>query len=117
MLVRRKQQVAAAALAAAVLTAPVASPVAADMANARRHVVEIHQFKFVPAEVKVAPGDTIVWVNRDFVPHTATAADKSWDSGTIKPDGRWQITVRGKMGDAYYCHFHPAMTARLRADK
>ena len=40
--------------------------------------VTIEHFAFVPANVTVADGDTIVFVNKDIVPHTATATDNSW---------------------------------------
>ena len=46
----------------------------------------MRDFGFTPAEVDVAEGDTIVWSNADFVPHTATARDAAWDSKAI--DGR-----------------------------
>ncbi len=98
----------AAALAAAIATTPMDRSSAAD-----RHVVEIVKFKFVPDKLEVAPGDTIVWINKDIVPHTVTAADKSWDSATIKKAGEWQTVVRDDMPGTYFCRFHPAMKAQF----
>ena len=86
---------------------------ATDSSSPRRHVVEIQQFKFVPAKLEVAPGDTIVWINRDIVPHTVTAANESWDSETINKDGEWQTVVRSEMSGDYYCRFHPIMKAQF----
>lgn len=106
--------VVVAALAAATIAASLVSANAADNRSPRRHVVEIQKFKFIPAELEVSPGDTIVWINRDIVPHTATASDKSWNSGAINKAGQWQIIVRNDMPGAYYCRFHPAMKARIR---
>jgi len=103
-----KPVVIAAAFAAAI-TAITAGPAIAT----ERHIVEIIKFKFVPAEVKAAPGDTIIWINKDIVPHTITAADKSWDSGTIAKAAEWQTVVRSDMPGAYFCRFHPAMKARF----
>ncbi|HMB48325.1 MAG TPA: cupredoxin family copper-binding protein [Afifellaceae bacterium] len=77
------------------------------------HEVEIKAFKFVPATLKVSPGDTITWTNRDLVPHTATAHDKSWDTGRIERGKSASITCRQGMATAYFCRFHPAMKAKL----
>ena len=48
---------------------------------ARADVIQIKMEKlgFVPAEVSAHVGDTIEWVNADFVAHTATARDDAWD--------------------------------------
>ena len=34
-----------------------------------RHRVTIAQFQYAPRAIRVAVGDTIVWENRDIVPH------------------------------------------------
>ena len=100
-----------------VITAALAAVTAVTAMNpagaAERHVVEIVKLKFVPAQLEVAPGDTIVWINKDFVPHTITAADNSWDSGTMEKSSEWQTTVRSGMPSDYFCRFHPAMKARF----
>ena len=84
-----------------------------EAANERRIVVEIRGFKFVPETPAAKPGDVIVWVNRDIVPHTATAKDGNWDSGLIATGGEWQMVVEDETSQAYYCRFHPSMIARL----
>src|SRR3546814_13495452 len=48
------------------------------------HVIEMTRMRFGPAPANLKVGDTIVWVNHDIVPHTATARDRSFDV-TIKP--------------------------------
>jgi plastocyanin len=64
---------------------------------------------FQPASLTVNRGDTIVWKNEDFVPHTATARDGSWDSKAIDADSSWRY-VAGESGRySYYCVFHPTM--------
>lgn len=78
------------------------------------HVVEIRDFLFVPDRLEVKVGDRITWVNRDIVPHTATALDDSWDSGELGRDEEWQTTVEPGMTTAYFCRFHPMMKAMLR---
>ena len=75
-----------------------------------RHEVEIRAFVFVPAAQAAQPGDTVVFVNRDAVPHTATANDGSWDTGTIPAGGTKAVVVRS--AGPYRCAIHPTMTGR-----
>lgn len=79
----------------------------------RTHRVVIEGMRFVPARLTVAPGDTVTWINRDFVPHTATAADSSWDSGTLERGDRWSLVVEEGGSIDYTCLFHPTMSGRL----
>ncbi len=100
-----------AAFAATIALLPAADSVAAEP---RRHVVEIRKFTFAPRTLAVRPGDVVVWENADIVPHTATAEDRSWDSGTIAPGGTWETTVNDAMLGDYFCRFHPSMVASFR---
>ena len=104
-------RVVAAVMAVIVTAAP---PLAnGQEANGIRHRVEIQQFRFVPEAIEVKPGDTIVWVNLDIVPHTVTATDASWDSGNLDPDAEWEMTVGEPNSGGYFCAYHPAMTASI----
>ena len=79
----------------------------------QRHVVALRDFGFEPAELVVAPGDTVMWINRDIVPHTVTGSNEQWDSGTLQEADSWSLVVR-EVGDyAYYCRFHPTMKGAL----
>jgi plastocyanin len=77
------------------------------------HRVVIRGFKFDPARLEVAAGDTVEWLNRDLVPHTATARSGGWSSDSIPPDGSWRIvpTIRG--AEPYGCRLHANMKAQL----
>ena len=77
--------------------------------------MEIRNFAFVPADQAVRAGDEIVFVNRDAVPHTATAADSSWDTGNIPANGSKTVTV--KAAGAYRCVYHPTMTGSVSLAK
>jgi plastocyanin len=104
----------AAAMTVAVLVCTSLNPVKAGDSTSKEHVVEIRNLEFTPKELVVEPGDTITWVNYDFVPHTVTADDESWDSGLIEAKGQWQTVVKADMHETYFCRYHPSMTARLR---
>lgn len=69
--------------------------------------------QFEPAELVVKRGSRIVWVNRDLFPHTATAADKTFDSGTIAADASWTYAATQPGTHAYVCSLHPTMKGKL----
>ena len=100
-------------VAAIVATIAFSSWHESEAASGRRVVIEIRGFEFVPETPAVKPGDVIVWINRDIVPHTTTAKDGSWDSGLIKTGDEWQMVVEDDTSQTYYCRFHPSMIARL----
>ena len=49
-------------------------------ARAETIQVKIEKLTFVPPQVSAHVGDTIEWVNADFVAHTASARDGAWDA-------------------------------------
>lgn len=105
----------AAAIVAAVLCSTVWSAAIVN-AESRTHIVEIRKLEFSPAALNVDSGDTIVWINRDLVPHTVTADDKSWDSPTLNTGDEWLTVVRDGMHERYFCRFHPLMKAQLQIE-
>lgn len=81
---------------------------------AQRHVVEIRGMAFHPAVLEVAPGDTVVWINRDMVPHTATADGSSgWDTGVLAQQDSGQYVPRRIGETPYVCTLHPTMQGRV----
>ena len=81
--------------------------------EAKEHVVEIEGSQFNPAALKVKVGDTITWLNKDIVPHTATAKDASWDTGLMAMNARQSVVVTAEMHLDYYCRFHPMMIGEI----
>jgi plastocyanin len=70
--------------------------------------------EFHPAVLTVAVGDTVVWINRDMVPHTATAKGRAkWDTGQLGQGqtGRYVVSRAGTVN--YACAFHPTMHGKL----
>ncbi|MGY6241900.1 cupredoxin domain-containing protein [Burkholderia ambifaria] len=95
-----------------IVVAAVLAFVAADVAAATTHRITIEGMRFNPPSVTVARGDTIVWVNKDLVAHTATAAGL-FDSHEIRPDASWTYVANTPGRYAYICTFHPTMKATL----
>ena len=84
----------------------------------RTHQVDIRAMQFVPTELEVAVGDTVVWTNSDVVPHTVTSSSPSvatFDSQSIASKQQWRYTVTAAGEHAYVCTFHPTMRATLTA--
>lgn len=77
------------------------------------HTIVIEASQFTPAEITVARGDTVVWVNKDPFPHTVTSKAGGYDSGAIQPDASWKYVAKSKGRSAYTCTFHPTMKAAL----
>lgn len=72
----------------------------------------IHDMSFGVSPITVHAGDAIEWTNNDFVAHTVTARDGSFDV-TIPPGktGRTIVAKSGKV--AFFCRFHPTMTGTI----
>lgn len=86
----------------------------AGAGNPTTHTVEIRGMEFHPAALTVAVGDTIVWINRDIVPHTATAGGRTkWDTGQLSQGqtGRYIARIPGTA--RYVCTLHPPMRGTL----
>jgi plastocyanin len=75
--------------------------------------VSITEFRFSPAEITVARGDTLVWTNQDAFLHTTTADSAAWSSPELPRGGRF-IYVADRVGRfAYHCAAHPVMRATV----
>ncbi|SRR6476660_5026570 len=76
--------------------------------------IEIKNFTFMPTPLTVAPGTKITVINQDQAPHTVTADDKSFDSGTISGGQHGEVTAPTKPGSyPYICTIHQYMKGTL----
>ena len=91
-----------------------ATTAAAPRPAPKTHTVTIAEMRFTPETIDVARGDTILWVNKDLVPHSVTSPAGTFDSKSIAPSASWRYTVRRAGRFAYVCTFHPTMTAAFR---
>lgn len=97
-----------AAAAGAILCA--ASPAVAASAT---YMVTIDRMKFAPVPAQLRKGDTIIWVNRDFLRHSATASDHSFDVD-LPPNARAKTLLTKAGAIAFYCRYHPGMRGVLQ---
>jgi plastocyanin len=71
--------------------------------------VKIVEFVYGPDPVTVQVGGKVIWQNEDTAPHTATADDGSFDTGTIEQGKIKSETFKQAGTFTYFCEIHPTM--------
>lgn len=71
--------------------------------------VDIVEFTYQPDPVVVQVGGKVIWQNQDAAPHTATADDGSFDTGTIEKGKIGSETFKEAGTFTYFCEIHPTM--------
>jgi plastocyanin len=71
--------------------------------------VDIVEFTYQPDPVVVQVGGKVIWQNQDTAPHTATADDDSFDTGTIEKGKIGSETFKQAGTITYFCEIHPTM--------
>ncbi|GEM_PF-2204897 len=112
------------ALAAFLGVSLLAGPVAAKSlvghtATKSAHVVKIvgSNFTFSPKTITIKKGQTVTWVNKTTVAHTATQLKGKWNTGTINP-GKKASHKFTKVGlFKYHCIFHAFMHGKVKVVK
>lgn len=81
-------------------------------AHAETIQVTIDKLVFSPAEVTAKAGDTIEWINKDILAHTATANNGDWNV-VIAPKQTTRLVVNKSGTVDYFCKYHPNMKGRV----
>jgi plastocyanin len=69
--------------------------------------------RFSPAEVTVAAGGTVTWTHEGSLPHTVTAPDGAFDSGTLEGGDTFTFSPQEAGTIAYVCSIHSDMAGTL----
>ncbi|MGZ3305936.1 MAG: cupredoxin domain-containing protein [Asticcacaulis sp.] len=75
--------------------------------------VEIRNFMFTPMTVTIPQGGTVVWTNRDDIPHTVVEKSKAWRSAALDTNESYSKTFDAPGTYDYYCGLHPKMVAKV----
>jgi|WetSurMetagenome_2_1015567.scaffolds.fasta_scaffold00701_10 plastocyanin len=76
--------------------------------------VVMKNFAFDPAELKIKAGDTVVWTNKDSVPHNLVSPTGSeLISPTIPVGGTYSHTFNTAGEYAYSCEIHTGMKGKI----
>lgn len=76
---------------------------------AKSEKVDIVEFTYQPDPVVVQVDGKVIWQNQDTAPHTATADDGSFDTGTIEKGKLGSETFKEAGTFTYFCEIHPTM--------
>jgi plastocyanin len=85
-----------------------------DRPAPKKHTVRIEGMVFLPSTLSVSAGDTVVWVNKDLVPHAAATSGAGFESKAIAFNESFSHTFSTPGEFDYVCPFHPTMKATLQ---
>ena len=77
-------------------------------------VLTIKDFAYSPEPLTVPVGTVVKIVNEDDAPHTATADDKSFDTGELEQGDSKEVTLSTAGEFAYHCAIHDYMRGVIR---
>jgi plastocyanin len=76
--------------------------------------ITIRQFCFGPTILRVAPGETVTWINKDATPHTVVGANAVWgDFSTLRRAARVTYRFARPGVYPYVCTYHPGMVGAV----
>ncbi len=112
MRTKLRSLIVAAALgaAAAPLLAAIVLPV---QAQDEAGTVAIDNFTFNPHQLTVKAGSTVIWTNKDDIPHAIAAVNKEFKSKALDTGDAYSFTFAVPGTYAYFCSLHPHMTGTI----
>lgn len=75
--------------------------------------IEMGDDVFLPAQLTVAAGTKVTWVNKGSKAHTVVSNDKLFDSGLVNVGGEFSHTFDAPGTYLYHCAPHAKMIGRL----
>lgn len=84
-----------------------------DQPSPASTVVKIDNFSFGPQTLTVPVGSTVIWTNRDDIPHTAVSTEGAFKSKVMDTDEKFSYTFAKPGTYPYYCSIHPKMTGTI----
>jgi plastocyanin len=75
--------------------------------------VSMDHSTFIPSEITVAPGTTVIWVNNETMPHTVVDLNKAFRSKTLAKEGTFSFTFTTAGDYNYLCSIHPNMKGKV----
>jgi plastocyanin len=100
------------------LTSPFTLAVCAQIAHAATPAkegakVSIANFAFAPAEITIAPGESVTWTNDDGAPHGLEYNDGQAGTDLLLPGASFSRRFDQPGTYDYNCSIHPYMTGRV----
>ncbi|MDT0125907.1 plastocyanin/azurin family copper-binding protein [Paenibacillus sp. RRE4] len=89
-------------------------PAVTQVEKSKTYVIEISDFAFQTADLKIKVGDRVEFVNKDQVEHSVVAEDDSFDTGLLG-EGEKSVVTFKKAGEInYHCGPHPSMKGVIK---
>lgn len=86
---------------------------AEETKNDPKATITIDNFTFTPAELTIAKGTTITWINHDDIPHSVVENDKKFRSKALDTDDSYSFTFEMSGTFQYFCGLHPHMVGKV----
>ena len=77
--------------------------------SSQQVAVSIKNFKFVPQDIVVNAGTTVVWTNEDTASHTVESSDSTLKSDELAQGDTYKFTFTKAGKYDYKCGIHPSM--------
>jgi plastocyanin len=104
-------------VAATSMTVSAASNNASEARHATKTpiTVTIDAFQFQPDKIRIKRGQSVIFINKDEVPHTVTPGKNAHfvPSGIIKGGEQHEVLFESAGVQDYSCDFHPSMHGRV----
>ena len=77
--------------------------------------VTIDAFQFQPEELRIKRGQSVIFINKDTVPHTVTPGQDAHflKTGIVKGGEQRTVLFESAGIQDYSCDFHPSMRGRV----
>jgi len=76
-------------------------------------LIIIEGSSFAPASITVKAGTEVIWKNKDSAPHTVTADDGSFDSGSMGQGDEFRKKLVKPGTLSYSCDIHAYMSGKI----
>ena len=83
------------------------------VSEAQEHFIDISGMAFSESTITISIGDLITWTNQDSAPHSATADNGEFDSGTLNNGDTFTFIFNTAGTYTYHCAIHNGMTATI----
>lgn len=77
-----------------------------ELPQAGTTTVDMRQFVFGPTQLKVKPGTTVVFINKDNAKHTVTEDSRAWNSLDINAGKTFAFTFQEPGVVRFHCEYH-----------
>lgn len=97
---------------------PTEPPTETPMAASNEARVTMQNRTFVPGQVSIAPGTTVIWTNEDGFPHTVISGTRDnptglFASGNVAGGASFSFTFSEPGVYEYFCAIHPGMRGTI----